>query len=86
MDKRDKYRRREQENRKEKKEGEPKMPEKRCPDCHGLLRYRGPYDGVGTIYWKCRNKECGRTVKQRRDPPKQVIPLVYTDRVRGFHG
>ena len=87
MEKRyNKFHKREQEPRREKKEGENKMPEKRCPYCGGHLRCRGPKDGVGTIYWKCRNKKCGRTISLRRDPPKEVIPLVYVDRMRGFHG
>lgn len=87
MDKRyNKFRKREYESKREKKEGDTKMQEKRCPHCGGILRYRGPKDGVGTVYWKCRNKKCGRTVSVRRDPPTEVIPLVYVNRVRGFNG
>lgn len=67
-----------------KKEGEPKMPEKRCPFCNGILKYKGPKDCMGTTYWKCRNKCCGRTINYRKDPPKEVIPLVFFDRIKRF--
>lgn len=86
MEKRERYYKKGHEVKKEKREGEIKMQQKKCPHCHSPLRYKGPKDGVGTIYWKCRNKKCGRTVELRREPPKTVIPLVYVDRTRGFHG
>lgn len=81
-----KFRRKDQEPKREKKEGDAKMQEKTCPYCGGTLRCRGPKDSVGTTYWKCRNKKCGRTVSTRKDPPKEVIPLVYIDKIRGFNG
>ena len=58
--------------------------EKYCPYCNKAMKYKGPKDGFGTIYWKCRNKKCGRTVELRADPPKEVIPLIYIKKV--LHG
>jgi len=87
MDKKyNKFRRKDQEVIKEKKEGGAKMPEKRCPHCGGIMRFRGPKDCMGTVFWKCRNKKCGRTVDIREDPPTEVIPLVYVDKTRGYNG
>ncbi|MFA5048340.1 MAG: hypothetical protein WC516_04955 [Patescibacteria group bacterium] len=87
MDKKyNRFSRREQETRKEKKEGDIKIQEKKCPYCGGILRHRGPKDGAGTVYWKCRNKKCGRTVNLKKDPPKEVIPLVYINKIRSFNG
>jgi hypothetical protein len=48
-----------------------------CPKCKGNMKFRGPKDTVGTVYWKCRNKSCGRTVNIKKEPPKTVTPLCY---------
>ena len=83
MEKRYNSKYRKPEPRKEKKEGEKKM-EKKCSHCGGGMRARGAKDSVGTVYWKCR--KCGRTTNFRKPPPKEVIPLTYVDKIRGFHG
>lgn len=71
MDKRNKYKR-------EKKEGDKVKPNtKKCPFCGKEMRARGAKNSVGTIFWKCKNKSCGRTVDFRKEPPKEVIPLTY---------
>ena len=83
MDNRKPYRK-EYKPKRIKKEGELKTNEKRCPYCNGRMKCRGPKNTVGTIYWKCKNKKCGRTTDYRKDPPKEVIPLVYIDKLRRF--
>lgn len=70
----------------EKKESETKKMEKKCPHCGGPLRFRGPKDCVGAMYWKCRDKKCGRTVTLKKDFVGPAIPLVYVSRQRGFNG
>jgi tRNA(Ile2) C34 agmatinyltransferase TiaS len=57
--------------------------DKRCPHCNGKMKSKGPKDVNGTVYWKCRNKKCGRTVDFRKAPPKEVIPLTFVDRIKG---
>jgi len=63
------------------KESEGKMNVKKCPHCGNAMRYKGPKDSAGTMYWKCRNKTCGRTVSLRKDPPKPIVPLTYLSRI-----
>jgi len=58
-----------------KKEGDVDI--KKCPFCKSPMKYKGPKNSHGVIYWKCRNKCCGRTVDYRSPPPKNVVPLVY---------
>lgn len=60
-----------------KKESEGKMV-KKCPYCGNAMKYKGPKDCVGTIYWKCRSKKCGRTVNMRKEVVKPVIPVTWT--------
>ena len=62
---------------------EENMNAKRCLCCNGVMKYKGPKNAVGTIYWKCR--KCGRTTDFKKDPPKEVIPLTYISKVR-FYG
>lgn len=53
-----------------------------CPyGCGGKLRPRGSGDAAGGYFFKCKNKKCGRTVWKRKDPPKEVIPVVYEKKV-----
>lgn len=50
-------------------------PKRLCPHCKvGKLKYKGPYDTMGTKSWKCN--KCGRRVKKRREakPPEPVVP------------
>ena len=51
-------------------------PKRICPHCKvGKLKYKGPYDSVGTLSWKCN--KCGKRVKKRREmtkPPEPVVP------------
>ena len=61
-----------------------KMPEKKCPHCNSPLRFRGPKNCVGAMYWKCRNKKCGRTLTIKKDFIGPAIPLVYNNKVRNF--
>lgn len=56
--------------------------DKRCPHCNGKLRAKGPKDVNGTLYYKCRNSKCGRTIDIKKEPPKEVIPLTYIDKIR----
>lgn len=63
--------------RAKRKEGKNDMIAKKCPYCGNRMKYRGPKDTLGTMFWKCRNKQCGRTVSVRKDPPKTVVPLCY---------
>ena len=72
MDNRNKYSRKEVRKEKE-------MKDKKCPYCGNRMKCKGIKDVVGTIYWICRNKNCGRTVNFRRPAPKEVIPLTYVD-------
>ena len=60
-----------------KEKTEVKKPEKHCPFCNKFMKFRGPKNSTGTIYWKCRNKKCGRTINLRVDPPLEIVPLVY---------
>ena len=52
---------------------------RKCSCCKSDMKYRGPKDTVGTTYWKCRNKKCGRTENIKCEIPKTVVPLCYTD-------
>lgn len=61
------------------------MNAKKCPHCGSVMKYKGPKGGVGTIYFKCRNKKCGRTLNFRRDPPKEVIPITCRSIINDRH-
>ena len=45
----------------------------RCQYCGGRLKSKGPGDVSGWLYWKCRNKNCGRTRWIKKPPPKNII-------------
>lgn len=60
---------------------EKKSMEVKCPYCQGIMKCRGPGDAAGAIFYKCRNKRCGRTLWERAGPPKKVIPVVYQKKV-----
>jgi len=68
--------------RQRKKEREKEKVEMKCPHCGNRMRFRGPGDSAGGIFWKCRSKKCGRTVWKRVDRPKEVIPVVYEKKVQ----
>ncbi len=59
------------------KEGDKKMNAKKCPHCGVCMKYKGPGNSAGAVYWKCRSKSCGRTLWFRQTNPKNVIPLTY---------
>ena len=69
------------------KKKEENMNIKKCPFCGSDMKCRGPKDSAGTIFWKCRNNKCGRTLDVRKGPPKEVIPLTYNGNLlyRGWH-
>ena len=67
-----------------KKESGVKMNTKKCPHCGSNMKYKGPKDAAGTMYWKCRNKECGRTINFKKEPHKPIIPLAYNKSARTF--
>ena len=54
-----------------------KANERKCLTCSSIMRPKGAGDIAGGIYWKCKNKKCGRTVWVRKYPLTPPIPLVY---------
>lgn len=64
-------------DRRKRKEGDKDMNIKKCPHCGTNMKYKGPGDSAGAVYWKCRSKQCGRTLWVRKPAPKEVVPLTY---------
>jgi len=79
MDKKNRYKRKND----KKKERKMRPNSKRCPYCGNEMRCRGASDSMGGISWKCRNKQCGRTVWERKKvvPPVPVTPQSYMDKI-----
>jgi hypothetical protein len=61
--------------RKKKKEGD--VNAKKCPHCGSNMKCKGPGDTAGAVYWKCKDKRCGRTLWVRKPAPKEIVPLTY---------
>ena len=68
------------------KRGEKKMNAnaKRCKYCGHEMRARGCGDVAGGLYWKCKNKKCGRTVWKYNPvtPPEPLVPTSLMDKFR----
>jgi hypothetical protein len=52
------------------------MNAKKCLYCGTHMKYKGPGNSAGAVYWKCRNKQCGRTLWIKHYKIKEVIPLT----------
>lgn len=63
-------------DRKQKKEKKMSPNSRRCPHCGCEMRCRGAYDSMGGISWKCKNKTCGRRVREWRVAvaPEPIVP------------
>lgn len=54
---------------------------KKCAHCGSPMKPRGSVGVVGALSWKCRNKKCGRTIKEFKKvkPPEPLVPVSVLD-------